>query len=40
MRFSINYVANYWSGNSESIKALRLSDPLEHELLLRFAMSL
>jgi hypothetical protein len=40
VRFSINYVANYWSGTSESIKAQKATGPLEHELLLRFAMSL
>ena len=39
-RISINYVINMWSGTSETIKALRAQNLLEHELLLRFATSL
>lgn len=39
-RISINYVVNLWSGTSETIKALRAQSLLEHELLLRFAISL
>jgi phosphate-selective porin O/P len=39
-RISINYVANMWSGTSETIKGLRAQGLLEHELLLRFAISL
>jgi hypothetical protein len=39
-RISINYVINMWSGTSETIKALRAQSLLEHELLLRFAISL
>jgi phosphate-selective porin len=39
-RISLNYVANLWSGSSETIKALRAQSMLEHELLLRFAISL
>jgi hypothetical protein len=39
-RISINYVVNMWSGTSETIKALRAQSLLEHELLLRFAISL
>ena len=39
-RISINYVANMWSGTSETIKTLRAQGLLEHELLLRFAIAL
>ncbi|HEY7371257.1 MAG TPA: porin [Polyangia bacterium] len=39
-RISINYVVNMWSGTSETIKALRAQELLEHELLVRFAISL
>jgi hypothetical protein len=39
-RISINYVFNMWSGTSETIKSLRAQSLLEHELLLRFAISL
>ena len=39
-RISINYVLNMWSGTSETIKALRAQSTFEHELLLRFAISL
>jgi Phosphate-selective porin O and P len=39
-RISINYVLNIWSGTSETIKALRAQGQFEHELLLRFAVSL
>jgi len=39
-RISINYVLNMWSGTSETIKTLRAGSLLEHELLLRFAISL
>jgi hypothetical protein len=39
-RISINYVANMWSGTSETIKTLRAPGLLEHEVLLRFASSL
>jgi phosphate-selective porin len=39
-RISLNYVVNMWSGTSETIKALKAQSLLEHELLLRFAISL
>ena len=39
-RISLNYVVNMWSGTSETIKALRAQSLLEHELLLRFQISL
>ena len=39
-RISINYVINMWSGTSETVKALRAQGQFEHELLLRFAVSL
>jgi len=39
-RISINYVVNMWSGTSETIKVLRADGLLEHELMLRFAISL
>jgi hypothetical protein len=39
-RFSVNYVANYWSGTSETIKTLGVSGKLQHEILVRFGMSL
>ena len=39
-RISINYVVNMWSGTSETIKVLRAESLLEHELMLRFAISL
>jgi hypothetical protein len=39
-RISINYIINLWSGTSETIKALRAQELLEHELLVRFAISL
>jgi hypothetical protein len=39
-RISINYVVNMWSGTSETIKTLKAQGQLEHELLLRFAISL
>jgi hypothetical protein len=40
VRFSVNYVLNNWSGTSETIKTLKAQAAFEHELLLRFAMSL
>jgi len=40
VRLSLNYTVNYWSGTSETIKLQRALGPLEHELLLRFALSL
>jgi hypothetical protein len=40
VRFSINYTGNYWSGTSETIKTLAAAGKLEHEVLLRFALSL
>ncbi len=40
VRLSLNYTVNYWSGTSETIKTQRALAPLEHELLLRFALSL
>jgi hypothetical protein len=40
VRFSINYTGNYWSGTSETIKTLAAANKLEHEVLLRFALSL
>jgi hypothetical protein len=39
-RFSVNYVANYWSGTSETIKALGVAGKLQHEILIRFGMAL
>jgi hypothetical protein len=39
-RISLNYVVNLWSGTSETIKALHAQELLEHELLVRFAISL
>jgi hypothetical protein len=39
-RISLNYTVNFWSGTSETIKALRAQGMLEHELLLRFAIAL
>jgi phosphate-selective porin len=39
-RISLNYVLNMWSGTSETIKALRAESLLEHELMVRFAISL
>jgi len=39
-RISLNYVVNMWSGTSETIKALKAQSLLEHELLLRFQISL
>ncbi len=40
VRLSINYVLNYWSGTSETIQALIEQGRLEHEVLLRAALSL
>jgi phosphate-selective porin len=40
VRVSANYVLNYWSGTSETILALIASGHLEHEVLVRFALSL
>jgi hypothetical protein len=40
VRFSLNYTGNYWSGTSETIKTLAVDGKLEHEVLLRFALSL
>lgn len=40
VRFSINYTGNYWSGTSEIVKTLAANGKLEHEVLLRFALSL
>ena len=40
VRVSANYVANILGGTSETIKAAAAPGSLEHELLLRFAMSL
>ena len=40
VRLSINYVLNHWSGTSETIQALIAQGRLEHEVLLRAAMSL
>ncbi len=40
VRFSLNYTGNYWSGTSETIKTLAVDGVLEHEVLLRFALSL
>lgn len=39
-RISLNYVVNMWSGTSETVKALKAQSLLEHELLLRFQISL
>src|SRR5262249_48880462 len=40
VRVSGNYVLNQWSGTSETIMTLISEGKLEHEFLLRFAMSL
>jgi phosphate-selective porin len=40
VRVSANYVVNYWSGTSETILTLIASGHLEHEVLVRFALSL
>ena len=40
VRLSANYVVNEWSGTSETIMTLAAAGKLEHEFLLRFAMSL
>jgi phosphate-selective porin len=40
VRVSANYVLNQWSGTSETIMTLEADGKLEHEFLLRFAMSL
>jgi phosphate-selective porin len=40
VRVSANYVLNYWSGTSETILTLMASGHLEHEVLVRFALSL
>jgi hypothetical protein len=40
VRLSLNYTVHYWSGTSEAIKNQRALGTLEHEVLLRFAMSL
>jgi hypothetical protein len=40
VRFSLNYTGNYWSGTSEVVKARAAEGKLEHEVLLRFALSL
>lgn len=40
VRVSANYVLNEWSGTSETIMTLAADGKLEHEILLRFAMSL
>jgi phosphate-selective porin len=40
VRVSANYVLNDWSGTSETIMTLAADGKLEHEILLRFAMSL
>jgi hypothetical protein len=40
VRASVNYVLNVFSGTSENIKATVASGAYEHELLLRFGMSL
>ncbi|HMF41639.1 MAG TPA: porin [Polyangia bacterium] len=39
-RISINYVVNVWSGTSETVNALHAESQFEHELMLRFAISL
>jgi hypothetical protein len=40
VRLSANYVLNYWSGTSETMLALIAAGHLEHEVLVRFALSL
>jgi hypothetical protein len=40
VRLSANYILNYWSGTSETILALMAAGRLEHEVLIRFALSL
>ena len=40
IRVSANYVLNQWSGTSETIQTLAAGGKLEHEILLRFALSL
>ncbi len=40
IRASANYVLNQWSGTSETIQTLEAAGRLEHEILLRFALSL
>ena len=40
VRVSVNYILNNWSGTSETVKTLKAQGAFEHELMLRFAMSL
>jgi hypothetical protein len=40
VRLSANYILNYWSGTSETILALMATGRLEHEVLIRLALSL
>ena len=40
IRVSANYVLNQWSGTSETIQTLEAAGRWEHEVLLRFALSL
>ena len=40
VRVSVNYILNNWSGTSETAKTLKAQGAFEHELMLRFAMSL
>jgi hypothetical protein len=40
VRVSVNYILNNWSGTSETVKTLKAQGAFQHELMLRFAMSL
>ena len=40
VRVSVNYILNNWGGTSETVKTLKAQGAFEHELMLRFAMSL
>lgn len=40
VRVSANYVLNHWSGTSETILALMATGRFEHEVLIRFALSM
>jgi len=40
VRISANYVLNQWSGTSETVQTLAAAGRWEHEVLLRFALSL
>jgi hypothetical protein len=40
VRVSANYILNQWSGTSETVKTLAAASRWEHEVLVRFALSL